>query len=52
MAKHINAILTLRRPEETVETAEASIERIKLLLATDPSIEVSAHVTVRENGVE
>lgn len=48
MAQHINAILTVRRTEETTESAEATIARIKLLLAADPSIEISSHITIRE----
>lgn len=49
MAQHIKAILTVRRDEETVESAEQTIARIKLLLAADPSIDISSHITIRES---
>lgn len=47
MAQHIQAVLTVRKSEATVESAETTIARIKLLLAADPSIDVSGHITVR-----
>lgn len=47
MANEIQAILTVRKSEETIESAETTIARIKLLLAADPSIDVSGHITVR-----